>query len=270
VVATLAGTISHVPGGLGVFEGALAVMLPDLGAGPILGALLVFRVFYNLAPLLLAALVLAVFEIILRRRRRRDPPWLVSLGPPLGAALAFGAGAVLLITGAVEAPPALPIWLAEPAQLLSGAAGAVLLAAAWGLLRQNAAAYRLVVVVLGSGAVAALVRGPDWVTAAFLAAAAATIAAAQPLFRGEGGPTEAGLPWGWLGAAAAVLAAALWLTLERQPLGLRVAAHLLAFTADPSARALRAEVVAAAALAAAAAAGRWRGKPGRRGQPGPH
>ncbi|MEW5730041.1 MAG: lysylphosphatidylglycerol synthase domain-containing protein, partial [Pseudomonadota bacterium] len=106
VVATLAGTISHVPGGLGVFEGALVLLLPELQPEPLLAALLVFRVFYNLLPLVLGALVLAVFELVHRRRHTEEPTWVRLLGPPMGAVLAFAAGTVLLVTGAVSPPAA--------------------------------------------------------------------------------------------------------------------------------------------------------------------
>ncbi len=255
VVATLAGIASHVPGGLGVFEGAVVVMLPQVPAGGILGALLVFRVFYNLLPLVLAALILAVFEIIQRRRRAAGPAWLENLGPGLAAVLAFGAGTVLLLTGAVVRPGALPVWLAEPAETLSGAVGAALMAAAWGLARQVAAAHRLAMAALAAGAVLALARGPDWVVAVALAGIAAALVASAPLFPRAGPPADGGLPWGWTGAAAAVVAAACWLTLVADRGG--GPAGLLLFSGhDAAARALRADLAAAAGLAAAAVASR--------------
>lgn len=64
VVATVAGTISHVPGGLGVFEGALLLLLPAAPPDQVLAALLVFRLLYNLIPLILGAAILGLFEIV--------------------------------------------------------------------------------------------------------------------------------------------------------------------------------------------------------------
>ncbi|MDA8230334.1 MAG: lysylphosphatidylglycerol synthase domain-containing protein [Magnetospirillum sp.] len=265
VVATVAGIISHVPGGLGVFEGALAILLPDMGTGPLLAALLVFRGFYNLAPLLLAALVLAVFELIQRYRHASGPAWVTALGPALGAVLVFGAGTVLLLSGAVERAAALPQWLAEPAGMAAGAVGGVLLAAAWGVSRQNAESARLALGALALGAALALARGPDWVTAALLAAAAAVIAAAGPLFPRPAPPADGGIPWGWTGAAAAVVVLSVWLTLHGGREGWRAAARLFSFAAgDTAAPALRAELAAAVALATAAWAGA-RGRTNRNG-----
>ncbi len=243
VVCTFIGTISHVPGGLGVFEGALVLMLPGASSEAILAALLVFRVFYNLLPLLLAALVLAVFELVQRRRHAPDPAWVSGLGPALAALLVFGCGGVLLLTGAFAPPADLPLWLAEPAHLMSGAVAAVLLMVSWGLMRQAGWSYRLALPTLALGAVFALMRGPDWITAAVLSASAAVLAAAGPLFRSERDWGE--LPMGWLGAAAAVIAAAAWLTWAGDDQALK----LLSFT-DEGARAMRANLVAVIAVAA--------------------
>jgi phosphatidylglycerol lysyltransferase len=248
VVATLVGIVSHVPGGLGVFEGALILLLPETPPDGVLAALLVFRLFYNLLPLLLAALVLGAFELMQRRRHAAaQPAWLDSLGPVLAAALVFGAGAVLLATGAVARGSLLPTMVAEPAQLLSAACGTVLLAASWGLARQVHFSWRLAMVALPLGSLLALLRGPHWVTAALLVGTAAVMACAAPLFQRPGEPEP--LPLGWLGAAAATVAGAFWLTTH---IAMADFADLLA--ADPSARALRGDVLAAVALAAVWAA----------------
>lgn len=253
VVATIAGTISHVPGGLGVFEGALVLLLPDIPAEAILAALLVFRVFYNLLPLVLAALVLAVFELVQRRRHAPEPEWIAGLGPALAALLVFGCGTVLLLTGAASPPAGLPVWLAEPAHLLSGAVAALLLVLSWGLLRQADWSHRIAMPTLGLGVVFALMRGPDWLTAAFLAGSTAILAAAGPLFRRSEEDWNS-LPSGWLGAAGAVIAGAVWLTWHGDSQALR----MLSFTtADEGARAMRSNLVAVLSLLTAA----WEARP---------
>jgi phosphatidylglycerol lysyltransferase len=206
VVATTAGTLSHVPGGLGVFEGALTLLLPA-PAADILAALLVFRVFYNLLPLVLAALVLAVFEVVQRYRHAAPPAWVVGLGPPLAALLAFACALALLFPAPPPVAAGVPYWLTELARLLSGAAAGVLLALPWALTRQERWAYRLAMAVLGGAAVLALVRGPDWIVAAIPAFSAAALSAAAPLFLAREGMQRA-IPWSWAGAAAALMAAA--------------------------------------------------------------
>lgn len=236
VVATTAGTLSHVPGGLGVFEGALTLLVPA-PATDILAALLVFRVFYNLVPLALAAMVLAVFELVQRARHaEQQPAWVLDLGPSLAALLTLAGGLALLWPGSFVTPAeGVPRWLFEAAHLLSGAVAGVLLALPWGMSRQERWAYRLTAAALVAGAVLALVRGPDWVVAAALAFGLAALAAAAPLFirRDEG---ERTIPWPWIGAAAAVVAGGGW----------------LAWAAGGDVQALRMATMAAIAFIAAA------------------
>ncbi|WP_198154774.1 lysylphosphatidylglycerol synthase domain-containing protein [Oceanibaculum pacificum] len=65
VIANFGALVSHVPGGLGVIESILIFLLPSAN---ILGALLVFRFVYYLAPLMLGGLTLALSELVLRRQ----------------------------------------------------------------------------------------------------------------------------------------------------------------------------------------------------------
>lgn len=57
-----AALISHAPGGLGVLELAFLVALPDIPQADVLAALLVFRLFYLLAPLAISLIVVVYFE----------------------------------------------------------------------------------------------------------------------------------------------------------------------------------------------------------------
>jgi phosphatidylglycerol lysyltransferase len=64
LLAQIVALVSHVPGGIGVFETMVVVLLaPWLPADAVLGALLVFRVLYYLLPFALAALLLVAYEV---------------------------------------------------------------------------------------------------------------------------------------------------------------------------------------------------------------
>ncbi len=64
LVALLVGIISHVPGGLGVFDGiVLAVLTPTLDPESVLGALLAYRALFHLLPLALAGSAFLAYEI---------------------------------------------------------------------------------------------------------------------------------------------------------------------------------------------------------------
>ena len=68
VIALLAALLSHVPGGLGVIEAVVLLILPGADA---IGGLVLFRVVYFLLPLVLGATLLGVTEVYAVRSRRR-------------------------------------------------------------------------------------------------------------------------------------------------------------------------------------------------------
>lgn len=57
-----AALVSHAPGGLGVFELIFINLMPDVPRLQVLAALLVWRLFYLIIPLLAALVVVALFE----------------------------------------------------------------------------------------------------------------------------------------------------------------------------------------------------------------
>jgi len=65
VLANLAALLTHVPGGLGVLEAVIVILLPG---GDLIGPLIVFRIVYFLIPLAIGCLLLAGTE--LRQRLR--------------------------------------------------------------------------------------------------------------------------------------------------------------------------------------------------------
>lgn len=69
ISATLLGFASHAPGGLGVFDAAMLVALPQFDKEPLLGALLLLRLLYYVTPFALALIIMGVRELMLSRRR---------------------------------------------------------------------------------------------------------------------------------------------------------------------------------------------------------
>jgi len=65
--SVVAGLVSHVPGGVGVFEGSLSALLKGLEPAALAAAFLGYRLFFFVIPLLLAGLALALDA--LRERR---------------------------------------------------------------------------------------------------------------------------------------------------------------------------------------------------------
>jgi uncharacterized membrane protein YbhN (UPF0104 family) len=74
LTATLLGTVSHAPGGLGVIEVTMLLGLPQFQREELLAALLTFRALYFVLPLLLATLSLGVRELHLLTRSASSRP----------------------------------------------------------------------------------------------------------------------------------------------------------------------------------------------------
>jgi len=76
VLATLIGFASHAPGGLGVFDTAMLVALPQYPTEELLASLLIFRVLYFMLPFALAISLLVLRELFLgvNAATGRPPP----------------------------------------------------------------------------------------------------------------------------------------------------------------------------------------------------
>jgi hypothetical protein len=70
VFAAVVGTASHLPGGVGAFEATILLGLSQVPAEPLLGALLLFRLIYYIAPFILALMLLGLYEIGKRLKAR--------------------------------------------------------------------------------------------------------------------------------------------------------------------------------------------------------
>ncbi|MFT9359140.1 lysylphosphatidylglycerol synthase domain-containing protein [Acetobacter okinawensis] len=67
IASYTAGLVASVPGGLGVFDGAMLLALgPYMPAPQILGVVLIFRLFYYIIPLFMAGIMFAGHELFLR------------------------------------------------------------------------------------------------------------------------------------------------------------------------------------------------------------
>jgi phosphatidylglycerol lysyltransferase len=184
-VAVLAGIVSHVPGGLGVFEAVLLLALPQVTTTEILGALLAYRLLYYLVPLSLAAVLFSGRELFGQQQRWRRVHTLATalaapVSPWLGAALVFVAGGVLLVSGATPGLDSrlhvlrglLPLPVLELSHLAGSCIGAGLLILARGLTQRTRAAWQLTMLLLLAGALASLLKGLDFEEALILASVA--------------------------------------------------------------------------------------------------
>ena len=62
LASVLAGVLSHVPAGLGVLESMLLLLLPDVPPEQLLAAVLMYRVVYEIVPVLVALVLWGSYE----------------------------------------------------------------------------------------------------------------------------------------------------------------------------------------------------------------
>lgn len=223
IVAHMAGLLSRIPAGLGVFEAVLLVVLSGgPGAASLLAAILAFRLLYHVTPFLMAATVLAIEE--LRSRGAAIGVALSALGSGVSSAApvvlsgaVFLAGATLLLTGALPVAPdwggagGLPLPVLEASHFLGSVAGTVLLILAWGLSRRLNAAFQATRVLLALGAILVGLRGGWLAPAAVLVLVLVLLAPARREFFRPTALTREPLSPDWMLGVGMVFAATLWL-----------------------------------------------------------
>ena len=172
LAAYAAGILAHVPGGLGVFDGAIMLGLqPYMPAAEVVGALLVFRLYYYVVPLFISGLLFAGFEIGQRRgvleRFTAVGRGTDALEVPAIASLVALVGALLLFMGALPVRNTIvDAWAGRAAALASHFAasvvGSLLLVMAFGLMRRLSIAWWGSLLLLLNAAGIVWVRGESW------------------------------------------------------------------------------------------------------------
>jgi phosphatidylglycerol lysyltransferase len=227
LVAILVGMVSHVPGGIGVFEGLMVVLLkPYLASSELLPALVVYRAVYYLLPFSLGLLGLVADEAWQRRTRVVRAGAAVGrvteqLMPTVLAVATFVAGVVLLFSSATPAAPGrlvlidrvLPLAVIEASQFLGSVLGAALLILSQGLARRLDAAYYLTAVAIVGGMVTSLLKGFDFEEATVLLLILLVLWRARPAFDRKAAFFDTRFSPGWVAALAGALGASVWLGL---------------------------------------------------------
>ena len=227
LVAQLAGLASRVPGGVGVFEGLMVLLLrPVLSPADLLPVLVVYRVVYYLLPLTGALVVLVADEA---RERRADVArasarfgrFAEMVTPRVIAAFTFIAGLILLFSGATPAARGrlaplggvLPLGLIEASHFLSSVVGAGLLLLSQGLARRLDAAHALTFAAVAVAAVASLLKGGDYLDVAMLAGLLLVLWRAKPAFDRRAALFDAPFSATWAASVVAALSTSVWLGL---------------------------------------------------------
>lgn len=221
-LAIVLALVSHVPGGIGVFEAVILAAVPGVAKPGLLAALIVYRAIYYLLPLVAAALLVAVREGARRRvpiARAMGTAQAVAGGvaPLLLSALAFAGGSVLLVSGALPAVASrihllkdiVPLPFIEASHIAASLVGTALLLLAPGLYRRLDGAFILTRALLVAGALFSLTKGFDFEEAALLTGIVLLLQWTRGAFYRHTALTRTAFSPGWLVATGLVVSLSL-------------------------------------------------------------
>lgn len=226
VLASFLGVLAHVPGGIGVFEASMSLLLANyLPTDKLLASLLLYRCIYYLLPFLCALLLFTSQEMLQQKARwqrlqglmsavREFLPALISMGT-------FAAGSLLLCSGMIPTMRShievwlqvLPLHLLELSHVLGSVSGILLILLARSLYRRHDAAFRITQLLLALGIAFSLLKGGDWESALLLGSFLLIMTPCRSLFYRKGSLLYPQYTPGWLISVGAVLLGALWLLL---------------------------------------------------------
>jgi len=227
--ALMAGVLSHVPGGVGVFESVIIAAMPsDVPIDNVAAALLLYRLIYYLFPFALALMLLALYEgwrlLGSRSPRTALGRALISIEPALRAVsplaplllavMVFGSGLWMSVSALLPpmteaselAESIFPLAFVEGSILLSSALGAGLIVLSLGVVRRSLGAFWLTIAAMLTGAVFALLEGAELQQAAALVLGVLILLPFRRAFHRRSLLTHSALTPGWIALMVAAVA----------------------------------------------------------------
>lgn len=228
VVAQVAGLISQVPGGIGVFEGSFlwlaGGLLPPEHHLALVSALVLYRMVYYFIPLAFAGMGLLGYEGYVRRTALAEGSRVVvtmvsGIMPQILSILLLITGGVLLVSGATPGVPAnmkwlhdfVPLSVVELSHLLGSLTGLALLFLARGILLRIDAAWYASILMLGIGAAFSLLKGLDWKEACVMLVMILLLLPSHTYFRRKSSLLTVPFSAGWIVMILIVLAGSAWI-----------------------------------------------------------
>jgi phosphatidylglycerol lysyltransferase len=220
------GLVSTVPGGIGVFEASILLLLPGIDPDRLLGSLLAYRAIYYLGPLIVGVVLFAVQQAMAQRSNwerveKFATSWVAPVVPQVAATLTFLAGAVLLFSGATPAVDQrlsalhdlLPLPILEVSHLVASVVGVGLIVLASALRRRVTAAFQIATALLLAGIAASLLKGLDIEEALFLSLVGVVLLLGRSAFYRPASIFAEPFTAGWVASIVGVIAASVWVGL---------------------------------------------------------
>lgn len=225
LLAEAAGLASHIPGGLGVLDAvAMFLLAPLYSTSSVAVAMIVFRGIYYILPLILGASILGIHEVTQRKEGLRQVArvfgqWGPVLAPHVLAIITFAAGVLLLFSGVT--PPHhgrvmwvqryIPLWLMYLSTFLASLGAVTLMVLARGLQRRLDGAYLGAAMLLGAGAILAVLKAGEWEEATILLVMLAVLLPGRSYFYRKASLLTLRLSGGWVAGMVLTLLISVWL-----------------------------------------------------------
>jgi phosphatidylglycerol lysyltransferase len=223
---TALGVISHVPGGIGVFEAVVIFALgQQVPPSLVAASLLAYRGIYFLLPLVLSAILLAGFELRQVAAKATSGASenvlraVHSLAPLFLGALTAAVGIMLMVSGVTPAygrrlaalQSALPLWAIETSSFLASLAGVFLLFVARGLFHRLDGAWWLALIIAVANLGFSLAKGLAFGETAAIAVLILLLLATRREFTRPASFLDQPFTLGWFTAIAVVIAGSSWI-----------------------------------------------------------
>ncbi|MDX2088781.1 MAG: hypothetical protein SFX73_13070 [Kofleriaceae bacterium] len=204
LLASIAGSLSQIPGGLGVLEGTVLLFAPGEGLAPaIIGALLGRRIITNLLPIVVGAGLLVALEMR-RRTSTPRPEWLVEATAGALSTLMFVVSVIVMLLAASSRGAR----YGDVGQIVALAAGTAGLFVARGLQQRSRRAWRVTVALVAVRSLAGFLAPPPLLVIVILVVLAVMLALSHDLFDDQHRVSERSFAWGI--AITLVLAGTAW------------------------------------------------------------
>jgi phosphatidylglycerol lysyltransferase len=217
------GLISHVPAGIGIFETVVVTTLGNnVDVDRVLGGLLLYRLIYNVLPLLIAALALIFVEArrfavvpVAAAFRQLEP----RLAPALISALTVVTAAILIFSSVTPTSDAklvrledyIPVSIVESAHFISSLLGLALFLSARGLSNRLDAAWWVALITSVAALFFANLRAVSPLEAALLVVLILALSMTHRRFKRPASLIHQVLAPSWIAAMLVIVASAVTL-----------------------------------------------------------
>lgn len=224
LLAQISGLVSHVPGGVGVFETVIILMLSGRGSSPeIFSSLILYRVVYYLFPFAVGLVMFTAAELSATLSTARGAAsfmlkWIPLVFPGVLSIMIFISGAVLLLSIALPNIGGRMAWLnyifpihvIEVSHFLAALAGAGLLFLSSRIQKRLYSAYYMTIVLLVSGIIFLMASGLNYEEGTVLCVILAAFYPCRKFFYRRASLFDQAFSPVWAAAIATVITVMIW------------------------------------------------------------